>query len=102
MRKVLEIGGLVAAVVLVAFGVVAIAMGVNGAEHRERTLQQEQIVGTPDMTPAAITAEAQAGRAAVADSACRRRPSPEGDHERLAGPRFADTCGSTRLRRPAA
>ena len=30
MRKILEIGGLVAAVVLIAFGAVAVVMGVNG------------------------------------------------------------------------
>jgi hypothetical protein len=30
MRKVLEIGGLVAGAVLIVFGVVAIVMGVNG------------------------------------------------------------------------
>ena len=30
MRKVFEIGGLVAGVVLIAFGVAAIAMGFNG------------------------------------------------------------------------
>jgi uncharacterized protein (DUF342 family) len=30
MRKVFEIGGFVAAAVLIAFGIVAITMGVNG------------------------------------------------------------------------
>jgi hypothetical protein len=59
MRKVLEIGGVVAAVVLVAFGIAAIVMGVNGRDTVRHSLQLEQIVGTPDMTPAAIKAEAQ-------------------------------------------
>jgi hypothetical protein len=59
MRKVLEIGGLVAAVVLVAFGVVAIIMGISGNNTVNSSLKQEQIVGTPDMTPAGIKAEAQ-------------------------------------------
>jgi hypothetical protein len=58
MRKVFEIGGLVAAAVLIAFGVVAIVMGFNGRSTVNNSLKQEQIVGTPDMTPAAITAEA--------------------------------------------
>jgi F0F1-type ATP synthase membrane subunit c/vacuolar-type H+-ATPase subunit K len=59
MRKVFEIGGLVAAVVLIGFGVAAIVMGFNGRSTVNNSLKQEQIVGTPDMTPAAITAEAK-------------------------------------------
>ncbi len=59
MRKLLEIGGVVTAVVLVGFGVVAIVMGFNGRHTVNNSLKQEQIVGTPDMTPAGITAEAQ-------------------------------------------
>ena len=58
MRKLLEIGGFVAAAVLIAFGVVAIVMGVNGRNTVTSSLTQEAIVGTPDMTPALIRAEA--------------------------------------------
>ena len=62
MRKFFEIGGLVAAVVLVAFGAVAIAMGANGRSTVSNELKQQLIVGSPDMTPAAIKGEAaQAG-----------------------------------------
>ena len=59
MRKFFEIGGVVAAAVHVAFGIVAIAMGVSGRGTVSHSLKQEHIVGTPDMTPAAITAEAK-------------------------------------------
>jgi putative Mn2+ efflux pump MntP len=59
MRKFLEIGGFVAAAILIAFGVVAIVMGVNGRSTVNSSLKQEQIVGSPDMTPTAILAEAQ-------------------------------------------
>jgi hypothetical protein len=59
MRKVLEIGGIVAAVVLVGFGVGALVMGVNGRSTVRDSLKLEQIVGSPDMTPAAIKAEAK-------------------------------------------
>ena len=59
MRKLLEIGGFVAAVVLIVFGVVTIVMGVNGRNTVASSLKTEQITGTPDMTPAGITAEAQ-------------------------------------------
>jgi hypothetical protein len=59
MRKAFEIGGVVAAAVLIAFGVVAIVMGFNGRSTVTDSLKQENIVGTPDMTPAAIKAEAK-------------------------------------------
>ena len=59
MRKFLEIGGLVAGAILIVFGVVAIAMGINGRQTVNSSLRQEQIVGTSDMTPAGIKAEAQ-------------------------------------------
>jgi hypothetical protein len=57
-RKVLEWGGFVAGAVLIAFGVVAIAMGFNGRATVNDSLKQEKIVGTADMTPSAIKAEA--------------------------------------------
>jgi F0F1-type ATP synthase membrane subunit c/vacuolar-type H+-ATPase subunit K len=59
MRKLFEIGGLVAAAVLIAFGVTAIVMGVNGRNTVRDSLKLEQIVGSPDMTPSAIAAEAK-------------------------------------------
>jgi hypothetical protein len=43
MRKWFEIGGLVAAVVLIAFGVTAVVMGVNGRSTVTSSLKQEQI-----------------------------------------------------------
>jgi hypothetical protein len=58
MRKVFEIGGLVAAAVLIAFGVATIIMGVNGRSTVASSLKTEQITGSPDMTPAGIKAEA--------------------------------------------
>src|SRR5450830_1529104 len=59
MRRALEIGGLVAGAVLIVFGIVAIVMGVNGRSTVNTELKQEQVVGTPDMTPAGIKAAAQ-------------------------------------------
>jgi hypothetical protein len=43
MRKAFEIGGIVAAVVLIAFGIGAIAMGINGRSTVKSNLAQEQI-----------------------------------------------------------
>lgn len=71
MRKALEIGGLVAAAVLIAFGAVSIAMSVNGRSTVRDSLKLEQISGSPDMTPAAIKAEgAKAGLTNVSYPTC--------------------------------
>jgi len=59
MRKLFEIGGLIAGVVLIAFGIGAIALSVNGNNTVKDNLAAQQIVGSNDMTPAAITAEAK-------------------------------------------
>ena len=58
MRKAFEVGGVVAAAVLVAFGVGSIVLSMNGRSTVRDSLKQELIVGSPDMTPAAIKAEA--------------------------------------------
>ena len=72
MRKAFEIGGLAAGVVLVAFGVVAIVMGIQGRSTVTNSLKQEQIVGTSDMTPAGIKAEGQkAGLTNVSYPTCK-------------------------------
>lgn len=59
MKRFLEIGGVVAGVVLIAFGVAAIILGVHGKSTVGTELKNQQIVGTPDMTPTAIKAEVQ-------------------------------------------
>ncbi|HET8528056.1 MAG TPA: hypothetical protein VFL60_04040 [Gaiellaceae bacterium] len=62
MKKILEFGGVAAGIILVAFGVAAIVLGVQGKNTVTSSLKEQQIVGTPDMTPAGIRAEAkQAG-----------------------------------------
>lgn len=59
MRKLFEIGGVAATLVLIVFGVVSIVMGVNGRSTVRDSLKLEQIVGTPDMNATAIAAEAK-------------------------------------------
>lgn len=44
MRRLFEVGGIVAGVVLIAFGVAAISMGVDGRSTVRDSLKQEQIV----------------------------------------------------------
>jgi hypothetical protein len=56
--QVFRIGGIVAGAVLVAFGIVVIVLAVNGRNTVASELKDQRITGTPDMTPAAIKAEA--------------------------------------------
>jgi F0F1-type ATP synthase membrane subunit c/vacuolar-type H+-ATPase subunit K len=59
VRKFFEIGGVIAAFILIAFGITSIVVGINGRDTVQSSLKQEQIVGSPDMTPTAIAAEAK-------------------------------------------
>lgn len=60
MRKVFTIGGFVSAAILIAFGIAAILLGFNGRSTVRDSLKQEYIVGSSDMTPSTIKAEAKA------------------------------------------
>ena len=50
MSKVIRYGGVVASIVLIAFGIGAVYMGVDGRDQVRSDLAREQIVGTPDST----------------------------------------------------
>ena len=57
-RRILELGGLVAGVLMIAFGVGALVLGINAHSTVGNELSQEAIVGSPDMNPTDITAAA--------------------------------------------
>jgi hypothetical protein len=57
MKKFLHMGGVIAGVLLVAFAIGAIAMGVLGRSEVHKSVALEAIVGSPDMTPSAIKSE---------------------------------------------
>jgi uncharacterized iron-regulated membrane protein len=59
MKRWLQIGGILSGVVLIVFGAVVIYMGIDGRNTVQSELKQQKITGTPDMTPAAIAAEAK-------------------------------------------
>jgi multisubunit Na+/H+ antiporter MnhC subunit len=48
MRKVFELGGVIAGLVLIAFGVAAIVMGVNGRSEVRNAIAEQRITATPD------------------------------------------------------
>ena len=88
MRKLFEIGGLVAAAVLIAFGITAIVMGVNGRSTVRDSLKLEQIVGSPDMTPSAIAAEAKKAGLPRIDQPPDDRRRRQADQHRRPRPRL--------------
>ena len=103
-KKLFEIGGYVAALVLVAFGVAAIAMGVNGRNEVRTDIKREFIVGSPDMTRSAILAEAKKAKLPAEIIADLPTCDVAGKAIDSAPGRSASraTCGSTPSRRPAA
>ena len=85
LSTVLEWGGVVAGAILIAFGVVAIVMGVNGRSTVHSNLKAEQIVGSSDMTPAGIKAEAAAAglkNISVPSKSVAGKPITNGDRAR--------------------
>jgi hypothetical protein len=70
-RRIFEWGGVAAGVVLIAFGIGSLVLSMNGRSDVRDALAQENITGTPDMTPDAIAAAAQeAGLTDVALPTC--------------------------------
>jgi hypothetical protein len=55
-RRALEIGGIIAGAIMIAFGVGALVMSINARNTVGDELTREKIVGSADMSPAAITA----------------------------------------------
>jgi hypothetical protein len=83
MRKALEVGGFVAALVLIAFGIAAIVLGANGRSTVTTELKRQNITGTPDMTSAGITGEAkEAGLSGVDLPSCTVAEKPVDSGER--------------------
>lgn len=62
MNRLLRLGGIIAGVILVGFGIVSITLGVGARDTVGTELKREQIVGTPDMNPTDIAkAASEAG-----------------------------------------
>ena len=76
-RKWFEIGGIAAGVVLILFGLGALVLSVNGRSDVQSAIKQEQIVGTPDMTPDATRAAVEeAGLTGVSIPSCSVADEP--------------------------
>ena len=59
MSRLFVLGGIIASVVLIAFGIGCIVVGITGRSDVSDKLKQESITGTPDMTPKAIAVAAK-------------------------------------------
>ena len=59
MSKYLRYAGIAASAILIVFGVASMVIGTAGRNTVRDSLSVEKIVGTPDMTPAGIKAEAK-------------------------------------------
>jgi hypothetical protein len=51
VNRLFSIGGVAASIILIAVGIGAIVIGASGRAEVRDTVEQENIVGTPDMTP---------------------------------------------------
>ena len=71
MRKLFKYGGIIASIALIVAGAVSIGAGALGVMQVRDALSAEKIVGSPDMTPTLISAEAR-----TQASTWRRSTSP--------------------------
>ena len=70
-RRILELGGIAAGILMVAFGVASLVLGINARSTVGDQLKQELIVGSPDMKPAEIAkAITEAGLSNVPIPSC--------------------------------
>jgi hypothetical protein len=58
-KRVFSWGGIVASAILIVFGIATVVIALNGRSEVRKDIKQEAVVGSPDMTPKAIQAEAQ-------------------------------------------
>jgi hypothetical protein len=49
MQRITRYGGLIASIILIAFGIGAVVIGISGRDTVRENLAAEKIVGTPDM-----------------------------------------------------
>ena len=70
MSRPFRLGGIIAGLVLITFGVGAVVIGLAGRHEVSTDVKREQIVGTPDMKPSLIAAKAKAAGLHVALPTC--------------------------------
>ena len=94
MKRVLDYGGILASVVLIAFGIGCVAIGISGRDRVRDDLARENIVGTPDSS---IPGEkVDAGSEAEAFAEVMRKHTLEATEGQTYAdmPRFVDADGT--------
>jgi hypothetical protein len=77
MSKLFQYGGIVASIVLIAFGAGSLITGINGRGEVRDNLKREQIVGTPDMAKSVANKQVLTGAQAKAFAAGMRKHALE-------------------------
>ncbi len=70
MSRPFRFAGIIAGLVLIAFGVGAIVIGLAGRNEVNASVKREHIVGSPDMKPSMIAAGAKAAGLHIALPTC--------------------------------
>src|SRR3954469_11879864 len=66
MKPVFKYAGILASIVLIAFGIGATVMGISGRTEVRDNIAREQIVGTPDMAKSVANKQVKTGAQAKA------------------------------------
>jgi hypothetical protein len=93
MRKLLQYGGIAASVVLIAFGIGAIYMGIDGRGYVRDNLAAEHIVGTDDSTIPGQKVDTGAEAKAFADVMRKHTLEATGGQTYAEMARFLDANG---------
>ena len=93
MSRFLKYGGLVASIVLIAFGIGAVYTGVDGRERVRSDLARERIVGTPDSTIPGQLVDSGSEAQAFAATIRRHTLAATGGQTYAQMPRFLDAKG---------
>ena len=93
MSKFFKFGGLVASIVLIAFGVGAVVIGANGHNRVRTELAREQIVGTPDSTIAGQKVDTGGEAQAFAKVMRKHTMEATGGKTYAQMPRYLDASG---------
>jgi len=77
MKSLFRYAGIAASLVLIAFGIGAVVMGIGGRSEVRSNIAREQIVGTPDMAASVAGKPVKTGAQAKAFAAGMRRHTLE-------------------------
>ena len=93
MSKFFKYGGIIASIVLIAFGVGSIYTGIDGRDRVQGDLAREQIVGTPDSTIPGQLVDNGAEAEAFANVIRKHTLEATGGQTYAQMPRFLDENG---------